>query len=919
MEMIMKAFEAMEKAEQRKKEQHDGSGSNTAGSGIAALPLTAAATTPIADRSSQSSSSINKRRRSNSLKNHNNQNESNLDASSADEMKQQQQQDQSKRSMRKKGRKSGPSTPQRRRSRALSGGSVSNVSENENNDSTPGTGFYSNSGGMTSSTTTTTTTTTNTNNQNGPFRFPKTKKMLMSDWYQGSETGGGGAIVGEEDDVSSSYLRGSRSPPGIATHLLRSTAQSPVKSVCSAKKRWLRQAISEDHSEEPISNVIIHNGSSSPSVEELPIPNSAGGDYVTPLKKRRLASYKDEQTEEEEEDHHQQQQHHHHESTEKYPSSLKKKLLKNMVLEAVLDKAMEDMLGPDNKARKEEVGDEEGKKEKNAEEKGAMACYYPVTEEAATRPKKQDIVKEIDLIKKEKVVITEEKIKSEVEEEVNAKSEEALIKGRVTRQTKEAAAAAAGTVKNEGGTSGSSDSVFPLLVDREVITPERVHNVQVTPHYQPPNHPQIVSSAPVSATTPTDTISAATIKTPEPNAVFKSFFQSDVNIEKLEAELEASKRQREAGFKDIIGEPPITCDNNEKIDSSLGSLPLIVNSPSNTSASCDSPHNNKVPSDGFKKEDNTVPVNYDDSNILQPSTDDQLFKTVGSSSSPPSSPLQAPEPKGILHPSKPERDSSTLPPTSTLERTTPTSTNKASSSVKGAKRTKTTTSPPEAISPSLSIALSTQKAAAPAAAVATSFSPSAPLAPAASSSSTTAQASKTDDVSSRPKEKRRVSLADYKRRRKNTSCEAADPSTPNLTLQNSSTKLSSLCSHPLAKRSSIPPTTHSSSCPTTNQIEDGGTPTQDEQLGSNSSSGSVSTASGLGLSSIASTSSATIVPTLSTLPLFEKLQKLEQAQKENKKKGIIKKIYQPSLHSERKTRQTKYKRKTKNKLDKQCI
>ena len=80
---------------------------------------------------------------------------------------------------------------------------------------------------------------------------------------------------GLEDDVSSNYLRGSRSPPGIANHLLRSTSvltpspkvsqqrrtpsvpcdnivsvQSPVKSIgCSAKKRWLRAAMSEDHSE----------------------------------------------------------------------------------------------------------------------------------------------------------------------------------------------------------------------------------------------------------------------------------------------------------------------------------------------------------------------------------------------------------------------------------------------------------------------------------------------------------------------------------------------------------------------------------------------------------------------------------------------------------------------------------------------
>jgi hypothetical protein len=65
-----------------------------------------------------------------------------------------------------------------------------------------------------------------------PFRFPKTKKSLMSDWLQESESNS----VVDDDDVSANYLKGSRSPPGIATHLLR-TASSPVKNVCSAKKR----------------------------------------------------------------------------------------------------------------------------------------------------------------------------------------------------------------------------------------------------------------------------------------------------------------------------------------------------------------------------------------------------------------------------------------------------------------------------------------------------------------------------------------------------------------------------------------------------------------------------------------------------------------------------------------------------------
>jgi hypothetical protein len=106
---------------------------------------------------------------------------------------------------------------------------------------------------------------------------------LAADWLQESNDSNA-SHVQNDDDVSANYLRGSRSPPGIATHLLRASApMSPVKNVCSAKKRWLRQAISEDHTDEqPV------NGNASPS-------DACFGDFVTPLKKRRLASYKDEQ------------------------------------------------------------------------------------------------------------------------------------------------------------------------------------------------------------------------------------------------------------------------------------------------------------------------------------------------------------------------------------------------------------------------------------------------------------------------------------------------------------------------------------------------------------------------------------------------------------------------------------------------
>ncbi len=357
MEMIMKAIEAMEKAEQRKKEQSEGHHSG--------------------DRQGS------KRRRSTSTKNNQN-TDSALEVSSADEGMMGTKQESLKRSQKsKKGRKSGPSTPQRRRSRVLSGESASAVSETE-----AGGAAGTNVEAPSSSTP---NTANSAGNSNGPFRFPKTKKSLMSDWLQESEGGGM-----EDDDVSGSYLRGSRSPPGIATHLLRSAPHSPIKSVCSAKKRWLRQAISEDHSEE---TAVMANGGS---------PTESSGDYVTPLKKRRLANFTDDVEHQDE-----------NESpgiggsagaieatspgeaaspTSQQPGGLKKKLLHNMVLEAVLDKAMEDMLGGGRAASKDEADDEVGEemeaKEGYVEERPPLA--RTVEEEAFSSPVEKDDSVETD-------------------------------------------------------------------------------------------------------------------------------------------------------------------------------------------------------------------------------------------------------------------------------------------------------------------------------------------------------------------------------------------------------------------------------------------------------------------------------------------------------------------------------------------
>merc|ERR1711971_691380 len=192
-----------------------------------------------------------------------------------------------------------------------------------------------------------------------PSVSPK-QKNLMSDWLQESESNS----VVDDDDVSANYLKGSRSPPGIATHLLR-TASSPVKNVCSAKKRWLRQAISEDHTDADVAYV---NGGSYSEEINMPSPSSeAAMDTVTPLKKRRLANYKEDTENEEKflenlgvgDSPIKDAQGH----VKHVPNGLKKQILQKLVLEAVLDKAMEDMLATpatllESSDQEAKVGDE---------------------------------------------------------------------------------------------------------------------------------------------------------------------------------------------------------------------------------------------------------------------------------------------------------------------------------------------------------------------------------------------------------------------------------------------------------------------------------------------------------------------------------------------------------------------------------
>ena len=279
MEMIMKAFEDMERNAARKRNESD-----------------------------TQSKPEKKRRRSNSNKT----GDSALDQSSADEGYG----GSNKRSVKGvRGRKQGaaPVSGSRRRSRAKSGDS-SNVSDNETADE-------------------------NTDQ----FKYPG---------HRGADD--------HDDDVSKQYIRGSRSPPGIANHLLRSArtdksrdnVKKPAESVktselssaeiktqvsdsssksigCSAKKRWLMAAMSVDMSE------VDENSGASPA-QVSPEP-----DY-TPLKKRRLAEYTNDASEDVVSNNVDETDSSVSDKIKSLPNGLKKRLMHNLVLEAVLDKAMED-------------------------------------------------------------------------------------------------------------------------------------------------------------------------------------------------------------------------------------------------------------------------------------------------------------------------------------------------------------------------------------------------------------------------------------------------------------------------------------------------------------------------------------------------------------------------------------------------
>ncbi|KAG8228960.1 hypothetical protein J437_LFUL007711 [Ladona fulva] len=148
------------------------------------------------------------------------------------------------------------------------------------------------------------------------FKFPKTKKVLMNEWLNkgpsetipavGQSLNPVASPLPNKTEVNSfphspvvglgttGLLPLSTGRESLACALVAAAIGSPLTSVSpgsvttsdtgvgSAKKRWLRQAI-KDETDSPANNACCSPNSRAGS------PPCAAGDYVTPLKKRRLA------------------------------------------------------------------------------------------------------------------------------------------------------------------------------------------------------------------------------------------------------------------------------------------------------------------------------------------------------------------------------------------------------------------------------------------------------------------------------------------------------------------------------------------------------------------------------------------------------------------------------------------------------
>jgi len=455
MEMIMKAIEAMERAEARKRSEGGDSSS---------------------DKPEK------KRRRSNSVKTGGNSGaaDSALDQSSADEGCAGTAQGARVKGRGRGRRQTGGGLGGRRRSRAKSGDS-SALSEAETADDIGPLAVPLN--------------TISTLNCDKPeqFKFPRHKKTVVE--------------AEADDDVSKQYLRGSRSPPGIANHLLRSAktdkntqaqekkpeekSQTSDKVIgCSAKKRWLRAAMSEDTSEENhvTGNIITEDlmGSASPA-QASPEP-----DY-TPLKKRRLATYNEteEQMKVEVGDSNSMNSVNNldlsppvNDKLKSLPNGLKKRLISNLVLEAVLDRAMEDYGGEKRTSPSEgqaaAVNCKEDVVKTEDEAEKVDIKHTPVKAEEMNKNITGDKPKSFKDRKKEAIMKAESVIKQNEEEQNNS-----LIEAAKSDQASEP----------QDNVAAPEHLDPPVSDQEEIVKPE-------TNHCEPPTVPEQIDETPTTVPDP---------------------------------------------------------------------------------------------------------------------------------------------------------------------------------------------------------------------------------------------------------------------------------------------------------------------------------------------------------------------------------------------------------------------------------
>jgi len=471
MEMILKAIEAMERAEARKKSDNAESGSERSGSV--------------------------KRRRSNSCKKENG--DSNLEGSSGDEaMADEEKPERPKISKGKRRR----NLSMRRRSRAKSGDSTSAVSADES-----GLNIDSES--------------TATPGDNQPFKFPFKKQLAVDTFIADSEE--------VDDDVSGHYIRSSRSPPGIANHLLRSAVtnhaglKSPTKSmVGSAKKRWLRAAMSEDHSEDGLGLAGSSPGQSMAGGSPGQAAGSPEPDY-TPLKKRRLQTY-NESTEEkakveekvQEEDKAKPVEVQVTEKIKSLPNGLKKRLISNLNLDKVLDKAMQDKF-PDTPQTNEEL---EKEIEKDNTDKPEA--------ESPAKKKTKLAVKKGKAAKANNDRIEENGV--DTLEETEAKNSSAVCDVDDTNPTSE-----------QEHSDNKAETEINKVVEKVLKAEEEKVETDST---GPPQSAQTSKLKDVEDKPPT----------PVQHSVFKSFFSTELSFDDIDRQIEAKRMElaRESSVNSVM-------------------------------------------------------------------------------------------------------------------------------------------------------------------------------------------------------------------------------------------------------------------------------------------------------------------------------------------------------------------------------